>query len=73
MAKTKDREASVEPSGETKGGEKTKDAAAEHKEARRRYGELVHTDIAGWPEKKIVEHRKKCREALAAKQPTANS
>ena len=35
------------------------------------YHELVHTDIAGWPEKKIVEHKRKCAEALAAKQKTS--
>ena len=31
------------------------------------YEKLVHTPITGWSEAKIIEHKKKCADALAAK------
>ncbi len=63
------------------GSEKKTDAAASQKPkansqeptakseptAAQVYDDLVHTDIARWPEDKIIEHKEKCRQALAAK------
>ncbi len=36
-------------------------------EAQKTYDKLVHADTTGWDEKRLVLHRKKCVEALAAK------
>ena len=58
MTKSTDKESPVE---ETK-------VASTGPTAAEIYHKLVHTPITGWPEKKIVEHRKKCADALAAKQ-----
>jgi len=59
MAKSTDKETTVEPVAETKVAGKPDAAAVYH--------ELVHTKTTGWPEEAVVEHKKKCAEALAAK------
>lgn len=62
MAENKDKKTPVAAA------EKPKPAAREPSEAARVYDKLVHINTTGWPTEKIVEHKKKCVRALAAKQ-----
>ncbi len=48
--------------------EKKAPAAKSQPTAAEIYHELVHINTTGWSEEKIVEHKRKCADALAAKQ-----
>ncbi len=73
MTESKDKKAPVETDGQqpTAKGQQPKansqPPTAKEPTAAEVYDKLVHTDIAGCPEKKIIEHKQKCVESLAAK------